>query len=337
MTRPSVSKPAYPSIFALKAICAAMVVLIHMPSPGKEYVYPLLRIAVPVFFIISGYFTYSDSYHQTKDRIFRNLGKIIRITLFANCIYLVFTILTTILRGSDLPFFSLKFLSIWIFTGNGLAYGGHLWYLTAYIETLLVFGWLYKIHKEKILLYLTLPLIVLNITLGYIDLAGIATIPNFWRINFITIGIPCFCIGYMIRKFKSEIMQYLSPTRATLAVCGLLFLAYGEKLLVSRSGMYYPQSDIFVFTVPLAAMVFIWCLLHPSAGGGLEYIGKKYSLNIYLYHMLVYFTLLNIFRFFHIDIANYSYLLVLPCTLLFVLFLDKATVFLSRNFSSSAK
>ncbi len=43
---------------SLKAICAFMVVCIHAPFPGKagEYIVMLSAIAVPIFFMITGYF-----------------------------------------------------------------------------------------------------------------------------------------------------------------------------------------------------------------------------------------------------------------------------------------
>lgn len=46
------------SIDILKAICAFLIVCIHVPFPGNigEYVTTLARIAVPIFFMITGYF-----------------------------------------------------------------------------------------------------------------------------------------------------------------------------------------------------------------------------------------------------------------------------------------
>ena len=45
-------------IDVLKAICAFMVVYIHAPYPGPTgaYIISLFRIAVPIFFIITGFY-----------------------------------------------------------------------------------------------------------------------------------------------------------------------------------------------------------------------------------------------------------------------------------------
>ena len=46
------------NIDILKAICAFLIVCIHVPFPGRvgAYFTALTRIAVPVFFMITGYF-----------------------------------------------------------------------------------------------------------------------------------------------------------------------------------------------------------------------------------------------------------------------------------------
>lgn len=49
------------SLYFLKAICAFMVIMLHTPFDKilKEITTPICQIAVPVFFIISGYFFYN--------------------------------------------------------------------------------------------------------------------------------------------------------------------------------------------------------------------------------------------------------------------------------------
>ncbi len=51
-----------PSLYILKAICSFLIVFIHLPGIAFEatILQPLMRIGVPVFFMISGYFLISD-------------------------------------------------------------------------------------------------------------------------------------------------------------------------------------------------------------------------------------------------------------------------------------
>ena len=54
------------NIDSLKLLCAIFVIFIHVSTPYQKYILPLTRCAVPCFFIISGYFIYSETLVSTK-------------------------------------------------------------------------------------------------------------------------------------------------------------------------------------------------------------------------------------------------------------------------------
>ena len=74
----------YNNIDALKALCAFLVICIHCPFPGLagEYVVALSRIAVPIFFMITGYF-YKPEENPEK----RQIIKLLKIILLASVLY----------------------------------------------------------------------------------------------------------------------------------------------------------------------------------------------------------------------------------------------------------
>ena len=76
------------NIDILKATCAFLIVCIHVPFPGVigEYFTALTRIAVPVFFMITGYF-YFDV--EEKNGETRQIKKIFKLVLEANVLYLL--------------------------------------------------------------------------------------------------------------------------------------------------------------------------------------------------------------------------------------------------------
>ena len=76
------------NIDVLKAICAFLIVCIHVPFPGVagEYFTALTRIAVPIFFMITGYF-YSDVIDRHREVI--QIKKIFRLLIEANLLYLL--------------------------------------------------------------------------------------------------------------------------------------------------------------------------------------------------------------------------------------------------------
>ena len=81
------------SIDNLKAICTFLIVCIHVPFPGEigAYFITLTRIAVPIFFMITGFF-YLDIIFYHKEvkqikKIFRSNNSNIAIPANVVCYY----------------------------------------------------------------------------------------------------------------------------------------------------------------------------------------------------------------------------------------------------------
>lgn len=82
------------ALFVLKAICAFMVLILHTPFMNAAFFYQILvlisTIAVPLFFMITGYFLYTDDNKLLYNRSIKTLKKTIPIYLICNIIYLPF-------------------------------------------------------------------------------------------------------------------------------------------------------------------------------------------------------------------------------------------------------
>lgn len=77
-------------LYALKYVCAVMVVGIHLPFFANPVLLPVYRIAVPVFFMITGYFLVDSQGTLRAERIEKTLRKILLITLSVYAIYWIF-------------------------------------------------------------------------------------------------------------------------------------------------------------------------------------------------------------------------------------------------------
>lgn len=73
------------SIDVLRLLLSFAVVVIHVHS-GKlyDYVDPICRLAVPVFFIISGYFIYDEGINK---KVKKGLAKVSKIAFWSMVIY----------------------------------------------------------------------------------------------------------------------------------------------------------------------------------------------------------------------------------------------------------
>lgn len=75
------------SLYTLEGIACMFVIFIHckFPEPVGDLVDTIARFAVPIFFIVSGFFNYSASKEKLKTRVF----KLLRIFIFSSIIYII--------------------------------------------------------------------------------------------------------------------------------------------------------------------------------------------------------------------------------------------------------
>lgn len=274
------------AVSVLKLLMALMVIQIHTPSSWRAFSMPLLRIAVPVFFMISGYFILLDNGTFSLSRISKSIRKIGLIILSANIVYLALYATVLYRHGQDI-IAELSSIRLWIdaiFLGG--SFGFHLWYLTAFMETLIVIFFAVKFHKEKILFWLVPIGLLLNLlTGGYSFLVTRETLGIDWSRNFLTVGIPCVMAGVLLRRNEHRIRIH-SSTLMILVVIALAAL-YLEWMIVGN--VFYSRGNVFLLTLPLAFLVFYSSLKatgHLANPNILASFGEKYSLDIYIYHLL---------------------------------------------------
>ena len=112
----------------LKFICAVMVVCVHVQSPVTVCLQPVLRCAVPIFFMLSGYFL---NYHSNGLKIRKQIRYIGKILLLSTLLYIPLSVATTSFDCAIELFSWEKIIRILLLNEN--PFGFHLWYLQAYI------------------------------------------------------------------------------------------------------------------------------------------------------------------------------------------------------------
>ena len=135
-------KIKFSHIYVLKAICALFVVMYHVGMYGAHLLVPLTCVAVPCFFMITGFFLYDENISKLCARSRKWAKKAIVLALFTNVVYAIFNSLEHV----EL---SLKQTVFIVFQGGVIA--PHLWYLSALWEALLVFAFIRKFLPEKVI------------------------------------------------------------------------------------------------------------------------------------------------------------------------------------------
>lgn len=261
------------------------IVCIHAPFPGKfgAYFTTLTRVAVPIFFMITGYF-YGDTVARHKEN--RQIRKIFYLVVRANSIFFIWNIALGILKRDSIVTYVRK-----IFTGKSILkflvlnespLAGHLWYLGAILYVLVIVLLVDRFNCKKVLYYLTPVLLIADLVFGkYSLLIFHREFPYILVRNFLCVGIPYFCIGNLIRekrcseKWNRKILQVL------IVVFTITSLA--ERFVLVSAGLNATR-DHYLSTTFLAICLFVYTLKSNWHNKGLAVIGRKCSTWLYIIH-----------------------------------------------------
>lgn len=122
-----------PSLYALKALLAFVVVTCHAPLQQSWLNIP--GFSVELFFAITGYFLYAEDLTKVYSRIGKSVKKLVPIILGLQFFY-------TLIYPPHLGSITTEYWRYiqWVFFGFNNYVTGHLWYLTALLLGL-IFLW----------------------------------------------------------------------------------------------------------------------------------------------------------------------------------------------------
>lgn len=190
----------------LKAICAFLIVCIHKPFPGKfgEYFTALARVAVPIFFMITGFF-----YRNTvsKGREGKQIKKIICLIAISNVLFFAWNIILEFVLQKDVLLYIKSTFTISnlirLLVFNYSPFGSHLWYLNALLYVYFITHIFRALNIEKLLFVFIPVLLAGDLIFGkYSLLIFRREIPYLFVRNFLFVGIPYFSLGILIYDAK---------------------------------------------------------------------------------------------------------------------------------------
>lgn len=275
-------------ISILKIVCAILVVQIHSPSAIREFIEPVTRIAVPIFFMISGYFL-SFAIGEFRGDYKRVFVKILKITIVANLIYLTASFVCPVLDPDGEPLNRLKPANVVRLLVLGRNISFHLWYMAAYLQAVVLFRLLRKVKSDSLYMTLCVACVCLNLVFGnyYFILSDEAYSYYYWQNTFVT-AVPFVLIGSIIRKYESRIT--LRPLLLSAIV--VIPMMYVERYIISRYiHTALPAADT-VFTILFAVIAFAACVRMKDwqtgrLGQFFAMMGRKHSLGLYIMHPMM--------------------------------------------------
>ncbi|SEL72552.1 Acyltransferase family protein [Butyrivibrio sp. ob235] len=196
------------SIDKLKGVACLGVVFIHIPFPGMigSIVSYVCAYAVPVFYMIAGYY----AYNKNENVIRRRLVKICKIAMFSFALFFLYYFgmacyINRIWEWINSIFNFETIVKLIVFCSVDFAIP--LWYLIAQIETYLFWYFVVKYKKEQIMVRIMPLLFIIQVIITTIC----ETIGASWylKINFITRSLSWFVLGYYINSVSEKKIQYI--------------------------------------------------------------------------------------------------------------------------------
>ena len=258
------------SIDIFRIVCAIMVVAIHtnpfvdsIPFLGYIMTQVIPRIAVPFFFLTSGYF-YISKLQTGKECFWKTIINLLKIYIIWSFVYYFIDFILCIRKDNDI----LELIKNWIvgFFIAGSHY--HFWFFPALFFAIVVTTIAYKINMIKFIAFFSMLLYIVGLLgcsyyyLG-IKLPIISSIIQFSQFNSIRrvclMGFPFFMLGFFIPQIVNKL-----KISAFHIICAII-LFIGEIIFVCMASL---QSNIVITfgLYILLAVVFCWLLQNPFKG-----------------------------------------------------------------------
>ena len=205
-------KREYNSLYVLKAFAALVVLMVHFEFWRRQYFAPIYYCAVPIFYVISGFFIYSKSVDDRKYRIKKSMKKILKIAIFFNIIYFLLDFFV----DGRMPFHSFQDIFRLIVYGDVIA--GHLWFLNSYFWVLLLFLLASNLKKGDTYL-LVLSLIFLLVGLSERQYSFVFDFKKCFTQDFyipsLSVSLSMMFLGYSFRKYEKIIENFIESKGGT--------------------------------------------------------------------------------------------------------------------------
>jgi fucose 4-O-acetylase-like acetyltransferase len=293
------------SIDTMKCIAAFLVVFLHIETPipyFREVLIDIARIAVPFFFLCSGFFVYTTDKTEFHRKIDKSIKKSVKLLIYFTGLYFfVNTICWFDIRQIKEELQLLISLDFWFF--NITPFCPVAWYLMAYIYSLLFIKLILFISQTKYvffkLCYILLPvgLCYWLITGAYQSFFFHNTIHWHYNSYWIT-AYPFVMSGMIVRSYQKSIQAINVKTYVLYCLIIIfsitsVFAHFYIKKITGGS----VNGNGYISTILLVLVIFIYLLKNRQWGVGTVWnsIGKKYSMYIYLLHVAINYILCRLF------------------------------------------
>jgi fucose 4-O-acetylase-like acetyltransferase len=280
------------NIDILRFICAFLVVCIHVEfSWDNGYMAAIATIAVPIFFMISGFF-YSQTITCGKAK--KQIVKIQKLVIVSNIFYLVWHLIIYGISGGGMDYLkttiTVKSAAEFVIF-NESPFSIHLWYLGAILYVLIISQTAIKKNVFDSMYYLIPFLLIGDLVLGkYSVLLWGKDIYYLYSRNCLFFALPYFLLGALIKKKYTVIADFLQNRKYLLVVAIPVFTAtlITERYILIHNNLNATREQ-YLSTTLLAVSAFLLALVSKENKRFeiVAKIGRENSTFIYIVHMFI--------------------------------------------------
>lgn len=277
-----------------KGIACFCVVFLHVRFPIEALdgiLQTMCRFAVPLFFMISGYFCYGDNKEIVEKKLPGKIKRIFWINL-AGCFYYFLVQMAIALFGDSHGsikdvieklhmMFNKEAMVNWL-VFNKDPFINIMWFTSALLYCYLLF-WVINHFNLYPLFYGLIPtLLAFHFVIGNVLALFGNEIPEIYFRNFLLFGLPFFMLGNWLHKHKTRVLEKFTVEKCRGMICLGLFLGIGEWFLMGK-------REIYLGSLLVVVCVFLLALYQPEKKEKsiITKIGMKYSLFVYIVHCSV--------------------------------------------------
>lgn len=269
----------------MRLVCALCVIAIHcintVPTALGSALKPSLSIAVPFFFLLSGFYYDSLSAEKRSSQLAKILRLLIGASLLYGCVRLASRLSSPEALSEYLTQLTAPDTWVNFFLWNESPFSGHLWYLHAFLYVLILTVLVEKKWDRRVLYPLIPVLLVFGLVLGrYSSVLLHTEFPKYLYRNYLFIGLPYFLLGDLLNRTGFQ----LSGKKLLAGCLVFLLTTYVEAAALGQWDMYFLSTPLLVTS--------LFVLIggsrlpeHPAAAFAAR-LGKLCSEKIYILHPL---------------------------------------------------
>lgn len=271
-----------------RLIGAFLVVCLHTKFPNHiigAFVADFAKIAVPFFFMVSGFYLYNEKQEVIIEKIKKSIIKVFWIIIEVGIVYTVLRIIKSYIFKIDISNQNFDLVPFILY--NDSNFTEHLWYLFAFIYVLIILLLLYKLDLSKYLIYLLPFLIMVHIVLSIWSRTTLVN-AGWYELNWLVAGMPYVILGILIKKHFTA-FKTINSNKLIFVICFFIICVYVEHFIFKHILGRGP-GVISVFLLAVSSFLYLslnYKVVNAKWENRLANLGLKNSLNIYLYHVLV--------------------------------------------------